>query len=316
MPTEITTYTNTYYPQAPADYTITPDLFGRWEAFLDASPKTVTTYSKAMRRFTAFLAQGGISQPTRDTVLEYRDYIRRDCKPTTVQSYMTAVRLFFQWTSQEGLYPNIAEHIKGAKLDRAHKKGYLTSKQAGRLLNSIDRSSLKGKRDYAMLALMLTTGLRTISVARANIEDIRTVGDNVVLFHQGKGHEERSEYVKLAEPVEEAVRDYLKSRGETDKAAPLFASIAHRNAGERMTTRSISRVAKDHLIDVVPDPDSISAHSLRHTAATLNLLNGGTIEETQQLLGHADINTTMIYVHALDRAKNQSENRISKAIFK
>ena len=82
-----------------------------------------------------------------------------------------------------------------------------------------------------------------------------------------------------------------------------------------MTTRSISRVAKESLIDIGLDSDRLTAHSFRHTAATLNLLNGGTVEETQQLLGHKNINTTLIYSHALERAKNNSEKRIAKAIF-
>ena len=82
-----------------------------------------------------------------------------------------------------------------------------------------------------------------------------------------------------------------------------------------MTTRSISRLVKDHLVDAGMDSDRLTAHSLRHTAATLNLLNGGSVEETQQLLDHRNINTTLIYSHALERAKNNSENRIAKAIF-
>ena len=82
-----------------------------------------------------------------------------------------------------------------------------------------------------------------------------------------------------------------------------------------MTTRSISRLAKESLIQVDLNSDRLTAHSFRHTAATLNLLNGGTVEETQQLLDHANINTTLIYSHALERASNNSENRIAMAIF-
>ena len=130
-----------------------------------------------------------------------------------------------------------------------------------------------------------------------------------------KGHEEKADYVKLAEPVEEAIRAYLKARGETDPKAALFCSIANRNSSERMTTRSISRVCKENLVAVGLESDRLTAHSLRHTAATLNLLNGATVEETQQLLGHSNINTTLIYSHALDRARNNSEKRIAKAIF-
>ena len=291
------------------------ELFSRWTSYIDASPKTVETYSKAIKQFLLYLSENGIRQPQREDIVAYRDFLKKDHKPTTVQSYLAAVKLFFQWTAQEGLYPDIAQRVKGAKLDTEHKKDYLTSKQTAKLLSAIDRSTLKGLRDYAMLSVMVTTGLREISIVRADIGDIKAAGDAVALYHKGKGREEKAEYVKLAEPVEEAVRAYLKARGEKDPKAPLFSSIANRNSGERMTTRSVSRVAKDRLVAVGLESDRLTGHSLRHTAATLNLLNGGTVEETQQLLGHRNINTTLIYSHALERAKNNSEERIARAIF-
>lgn len=294
---------------------ISEEVFNSWTSFIDASPRTVETYSKAIKQFFIYLQGKGIKQPQREDIVAYREYLSKDHKPTTVQSYLAAVKLFFQWTEQEKIYPNIAQRVKGAKLDTEHKKDYLTKKQVSKLLKSIDRSTLKGKRDYAMLALMVTTGLRTVSIINANVEDIRAAGDATALYYKGKGHQEKATYVKLAEPVEEAIRDYLKARGRADGKEPLFTSTAHRNNGGRMTTRSISRVAKESLIDIGLDSDRLTAHSFRHTAATLNLLNGGTVEETQQLLDHKNINTTLIYSHALERAKNNSEKRIAKAIF-
>lgn len=291
------------------------ELFSRWTSYIDASPKTIETYTKNIKRFFAYLAENGITQPQREDIVAYRDFLKLEHKPTTVQGYLAAVKLFFQWTAQEGLYPDVAQRVKGAKLDTEHKKDYLTTKQVVKMLGAIDRSTLKGLRDYAMLSLMVTTGLREVSIVRADIGDIRAYGDETALFYQGKGHEEKAEPVKLAEPVENAIRAYLKARGETNPKAPLFASIANRNGGERMTTRSISRVAKESMIAVGLESDRLTGHSLRHTAATLNLLNGGTVEETQQLLGHANINTTLIYSHALERAKNNSEKRIATAIF-
>ena len=290
-------------------------LFSRWASYIDASPKTIDTYKKAVKQFALYLQAEGITKPQREDIVAYRDSLKKDHKPTTVQSYLAAVKLFFQWTEREGLYPNVADRVKGAKLDTEHKKDYLTTKQVTKLLGAVDRTTLKGKRDYALLSVMVTTGLRTISIINANIEDIRAAGDATALFYRGKGHEEKATYVKLAEPVEEALRDYLKARGTAEGTEPLFSSVANRNNGGRMTTRSISRVVKESLIGVNLKSDRLTAHSLRHTAATLNLLNGGTVEETQQLLDHANINTTLIYSHALDRAKNNSEKRIAKAIF-
>ena len=295
--------------------TMSQDLLNSWLGFIDAMPKTIETYGKGLKQFFRYMKLEGIQNPTRQDILSYREYLKEDHKATTIQGYLASVKLFFKWTAQEGIYPNVADHIKGVKLDTDHKKDYLTSSQVSELLQSIDRDTLKGKRDYAILSLMVTTGLRTISVVRANVEDIRTIGGESALFYQGKGHEEKAEYVKLAPPVEKAIREYLQERGEIQKEAPLFASIANKNGGERLTTRSLSRIAKEHFISIGLNSERITAHSLRHTTATLNLLNGGSIEETQQLLGHKSINTTLIYAHALERAKNNSEARIASAIF-
>ena len=294
---------------------VNEELFSRWISYIDASPKTINTYAKAIKQFSLYLSKNNIKRPKKETVLAYRDYLKYNHKPTTVDNYLVAVRLFFKWTEEEGLYANIADRVKGVKLNVGHKKDYLTTRQVVKFLETINRSNHKGLRDYAMLSLMVTTGLRTISVIRANIEDIRTVGDSVVLYYQGKGHEEKVNYVKLAEPVEEAIRAYLNVRKEKNLKAPLFGSISNRNSGERMTTRSIRRIAKKCFMDIGLESNRITAHSLRHTAATLNLLNGATVEETQQLLGHSNINTTLIYSHALERAKNNSEQRIARAIF-
>lgn len=294
--------------------TFSSDLFNRWISFIDAEDKTIETYNRAVKQFLYYLADNNISQPTRLDILAYRDSLSNGHKPTTIQSYLMAVKQFFKWTNQEGLYPNIAENVKGAKLDKGFKKDYLTSKQVKKMLTTIDTNTLRGLRDYAILLLMVTTGLRTVEVQRANIEDLRTVIDFTALYIQGKGHKEKTQYVKVEEPVEEAIRAYLNTRGKAADNEPLFASVANRNNGGRMTTRSISRIAKENMIAADLNSSRLTAHSLRHTTATLNLLNGGTPEETMQLLRHANLNTTLIYSHALERTKNNSEARVTKAI--
>lgn len=295
---------------------VTADLFPRFVAFIDAKPKTVETYSKALRQLFAFFNANGISNPTREDIVAFREELKASGhKPTTIQNYITATRLFFSWMEQERIYPNVAAHIKGAKLDREHKKDYLTSRQVKAVLNDIDRSTVQGKRDYAMLVLMITGGLRTIEVSRADIGDLRTVGDNTVLFVQGKGRDEKTEYVKLDAQVEAVIREYLKARGEAKPEAPLFASTSNNSKGKRMTTRAISGIAKAHMVEAGYNSDKLTAHSLRHTAVTLSLLAGKPLEEVQQFARHANMATTMIYNHALDKAKNGCSEAIAKAIF-
>lgn len=302
--------------QLQAQQPITGDLMQRWINYIDAAPKTVQTYTRAIRQLMNYLQLNGISQPQREDILAFRDDLKASGhKPTTVQNYITATRLFFQWMETEHIYPDITKHLKGAKLDRSHKKDYLTSSQVKEILKGIDRSTPQGLRDYAMLTLMITGGLRTVEVSRANIEDLRTVGDSTALFLQGKGHEEKTEYVKISAPVERALRAYLRTRSDAPATAPLFASMSNNSKGQRMSTRSVSAVAKTHMQAAGYDSERLTAHSLRHTAVTLSLLAGKDIKEVQQFARHANIATTLIYDHSLDRAKNTCSAAITDAIF-
>ena len=158
-------------------------FFDSWVKYIDAKPSTAASYTRAIRQFRTYLQAHAINFPQREDVIQFREALKTaGRKPTTIQAYMQAVKLFFQWTEQEGLYSNIADHIKGAKLEQGHKRDYLTARQAGKLLDSIDREKIGGKRDYAILVTMLTSGLRTIEVVRANIGDLRTVADFLALY--------------------------------------------------------------------------------------------------------------------------------------
>ena len=92
----------------------------------------------------------------------------------------------------------------------------MTGQQVKTLINDIDRTTEQGQRDFAILSLMITTGLRTIEIIRADIGDLRAVANDTVLYIQGKGHDEKTDFVKVSEPVERAIRAYLKTRSIND----------------------------------------------------------------------------------------------------
>jgi len=283
--------------------------------YIDASPKTVKTYSKAIKPWFYFMASNEITNPTRDDIIRYKSDLQTTHRAATVSLYLTVVRLFFQWLEAEKLYPNVASRIKGAKHTCGHKRDYLTSVQLRKVLENIERTNEAGARDFAMFSLMASSGLRTIEVSRANVEDFRVLGDARVLYVQGKGREDKADFVEVAEPVDEAIRHYLRTYGTPEKGSPLFRSTGNRSRAGRLATESISRIVKTRLRSAGIDDDRLTAHSLRHSAATLNLLNGGSLEETQKLLRHSNISTTMIYSHALDNIANKSASRVAAAIF-
>lgn len=294
---------------------ITVEDIPRFLAYLDTTPKTIETYGKALKQMFSYFAIYGIRYPKREDIIAYRDELKASGKkPTTIQNYINACKVFFSWTELEGRYPNITTHLKGAKVDREHKKDYLTSRQVKEVLENIPRDTTQGIRDYAIFYLMVACGLRDIEVSRANIEDMRTVGENTALYVQGKGRQEKTEYVKVPAEVEKAIRHYLTTRGDVAETEPLFSSLSNNHQGGRLTTRAISGTIKNHLKRAGFNSSRLTAHSLRHTAVTLSLLQGKDLAEVQQFARHANLATTMIYNHSLDKAKNGCSEAIVQAI--
>lgn len=291
-------------------------LLQRFAAYIDARPQSVATYTKGLKHFFGYLASEGIREPRREDVQRYRDRLIATTAPTTARLYLVAVRLFFRWTDAEKLYPDIADRIKGPKMDRGHRKGYLTASQMKDISGGIDQTTANGKRDYAILLLMATAGLRCIEVVRANFEDLATVGGNTVLYVQGKGHDERTEWVIVAPQTEKAIRAYLATRKGVQGKQPLFASVSHHSAADgRLTTRSVSRICKGRFCAAGYDDHRLTAHSLRHTAATLAILGGASLLEVQEHLRHARPETTMVYINETRRNANTAAQRIASAIF-
>ena len=284
--------------------------------FLDVAPLTVKTYKAGISRFVDFIQCKGITRPQREDVLNFKHSLQScGCTPSTVAAYLSALRRFFDWTESEGIYPNITRGIKAPKQDKGHKRDFLPAEGLQAMMKGIDRSTVEGKRNYAMLALMSTCGLRTVEVVRADVADVSTIGGEPVLFVQGKGRCDKKEFVKLTPPVLAALRDYLATRGQVKGNAPLFASCSHRNKGGRLTTRTVSNVAKSAMKGAGYNSRRLTAHSLRHSAVTLALMSGQSLAEVQYFARHSSINTTMIYAHNVDRLKSGCEAALSRAVF-
>lgn len=295
------------------DYSVIIDRF--LEAH-DIKPKSKETYRRALRQFFAYLQDNGITKPTRETLIAYKAHlIDKKLSAYTVSAYIIATRKLFQWTESEHLYANIASQIKGQKKPKGFKKDALSVKQARKLLTDMETDTISGARDYALVNLLVRTGLRTIEAVRANVEDIRQQGEQAVLYIQGKGRDSKDDIVILTEETLEPIRAYISMRGQGVKdSSPLFISHSDRNYGERLTTRSISRIVKDRLQASGLDDRRLTAHSLRHTAVTFSLIGGASIQEAQTLARHSDINTTLIYAHNLERIAKAPELKIDALI--
>ena len=300
-------------PYAPVD----EEIIGKWMASLDLASGTKETYLSGFKAFCWFVRSTSLDfdELTRDDVKSFKEYLvdEKKLKPATVSGYLASVRSFYAYSEDNGI-ENIAHRVKGVTDSRSFKKEPLTPDQAQRLLASIDRSTEKGMRDFAILNLMLRTGLRDIEIVRANCKDIQTKAGVDVLYVQGKGRASKDSFVVLTPKALSPITTYLEKRGNVNELDPLFASVSSRNAGERLTVRSISRIAKSALRAIGIDDERYTAHSLRHTAITFSLLGGATERDAQQMARHANITTTMLYSHDIDRIKHAAEREIDNVL--
>ena len=269
----------------------------------DVKESSRTLYTRTLSQFFLWVEQErkSLQLLTRTDILEYKDSLLGSGRSNlTVGSYLVVVRKFFQWAESEKLYPNIAKDIKTPKRKQAFKKQHLTDTKSGELLQHFQDRSL---RDFAIVNLILRTGLRTIEVVRADIEDITFMGERRVLKVWGKGHDEKNDFVVLSDKAWLPIKNYLATRKGAKAGEPLFASNSRQNKGERLTTRTISQICKEGLRAVGLDGKEFTAHSLRHTTAVTILNHGGSLYDAQRVLRHTDPATTQIYVESIKNDK-------------
>jgi len=299
-----------------------PPLEELCQAFLqaqDVASSSKQTYERQLRQFVAWLDKTGrayrMGELSRLDILAYKQELLQEMAPATVTGYLTAVRKLYQWLEAERVFPNIARDVKGAKRPAGFRKDTLSKGQLRDMLDQIDRETLEGLRDYALINLMARTGLRDVEVSRAQMQDIRQEAGQAVLWIQGKGHQEKDQFVLLTDEAESPLRRYLQARaqrlGPPAPDAPLFCSFSDRNRGEALSTRSISRIAKTRMQAVGLDSEKVTAHSLRHTAISLSIQGGASLIQAQAMARHSDPKTTMIYFHNLERIQAGAEKCIS-----
>ncbi|MGB9666253.1 MAG: tyrosine-type recombinase/integrase [Candidatus Cryosericum sp.] len=302
----------------PSAGTLAANLDQLIESFLlaqDVGGTSKVVYRRALKRFKEFLrlreAAGGTGYLTKTDIVQYKSHLLAvGLSPRTGNLYLTAVRQFFKYLESNRVYPDVSAGLKGFKRSYGFNRDPLTLQQARDLLNSIDTSTIIGLRDFAMINLMLRTGLRTMEVVGSNVGDIRQTSNATLLYVRSKGKDAKDDFVVLTREAYEPITRYLAARHCTDPRAPLFVSHSNNNKDKRITTRTLRLEVKQKLLGIGLYSSRISAHSLRHTFATMALQNGATIEQVRDTLRHQNITTTQIYVHTTDRLEHAAEDTI------
>lgn len=302
-----------------------------------------TTYKKALRIFFRWLTDHGIHNPREEDLLNFRNDLypnvesQRQLEPTTVNTYLTALKSFFTWLEANHHYPNVAIRIKNIPVARTFRKDSFSIEEVQSLFEAIfllEEKELakyqnysekrqrhlqkmaieKAIRNYAIFSLTFSTGLRLIEISRADIGDLRKKDGRDILLIQGKGKSAKSDFVILNEQVIQPIYHYLEIREDCPSESALFAATSNRNRGGRMTTNAIYKIFHNIFQYCGFDSRSLSPHSARHTAAQLALKSGAPVDKVQEMLRHASIDTTRIYLKGLNRLIEPAEDHLQQTL--
>lgn len=182
---------------------------------------------------------------------------------------------------------------------------FLTEDECKILLNSIDISTLIGLRDKAILSLALTTALRKSEIINIRLNNIKTFGEYDVIEVTRKGG--KKDLVKLQIEVKKLILKYLEKTNRTfEYNGDRFLFIGHSSNGlngKKLNHNTINliilRACKNAGIK-----KKLKVHSTRHTAITLAIQSGATLEKVRDFAAHANIATTNRYLHSVDKLKN------------
>ncbi|NIA06045.1 MAG: tyrosine recombinase XerC [Actinobacteria bacterium] len=221
-------------------------------------------------------------------MLHNRNYSR-----ATTARKLATLRSFYKFLVRRGyLQSSPVAVIRTPKQEKRLPK-FLEAEQIEALFAAPDRTTLLGLRDWAMLEVMYSTGVRVSELVGLDVTDVDF--DEAILHIRGKGRRERLSPV--GQQALEAIRQYLTKRGQPKPGESVDQQALFVNkSGQRLSTRSVRRKLDKYLAQANLDP-SISPHTLRHTFATHMLNRGADLRSVQELLGHRSLSTTQVYTH-------------------
>ncbi len=293
-------------------------------AWLDAkskrsgSNKTATAYRDTMTDFRAALRNTGLDLDAdpRAVALTAQAWAGsskvagREVTAGTFNQRLAILSSFYSHARRQGL---IDSENSIARIDRRSSQAYQSATaldvgDVGKRLKAIDRTTLEGKRDYALLSVALMTGRRVMELANLRKSDLLIVDGYVTLiFRRTKGGKAASDL--LSKAVSTALLDYLLmfevSYMTGPTSGPVWVSVSHQNAGEPITGKAISNICQKRL-------GTAKVHALRHTFAHSMEKSGAAASEIQARLGHESLATTGRYLAALKRANNPYSDELAK----
>lgn len=262
---------------------------------VNSSPNTILSYQKDLESFFIFVQDNkkDYLNLTREDVLDYLKYLdQKKLKNSTISRHISALRSFYNYLVNEGkIEKNIFKVIRNPKLEKKI-PNYLSYEDMRLILSSLNTDTNEGIMQRCLIELFYATGCRVSEIANIKLDDI--ISSEKKIRIKGKGNKERIVY--YGDYANEYLNLYLK------KVRPLYvkknspSNLFLNKNGSCYDIYALEVIVKNIVKDLSLK-SHVTPHTFRHTFATHLLNNGADIKSVQELLGHANLNTTGIYTH-------------------
>ena len=270
-----------------------------------ASQNTICSYLRDVTQFSAYLREHQsctLRQAGGEMIQDYMSW-GRGKSAASVTRFLASVKSFYNFLLSAGAVK--ANPAKSISADRAERKypEILTSKEVELFLEQPRCVDAKGYRDHAMLELLYATGIRVSELIGLNVTDVNLTAGFIRCSSRGK-----ERIIPLYHGAVKALQDYIRDirpriiANETETA--LFVNMN----GERMSRQGFWKIIK-HYQETAGIEKDITPHTLRHSFAAHLLENGADLRAIQEMLGHADISSTQIYTHVIQKQLKDIYNK-------
>ncbi len=287
----------------------------------DATRDTIAAYRREIGMYLAWCEKNGVDAlfATRDSIEMFRESLKnRGLVATTRQSKLSIVRRFYDAAIRHGFIDkNPASGVRGGKNLTAPEDKIKALALGGlaKLVAAIPGDTLAGARDRAIVGLMALHGLRRIEVHRLNHDSLKNDDESAPFLEvEGKGSKNRRVYLRADTLATLEAYSHAKFSAKMPLDGAIFVAHGNNGRGNRLSRQALNEIVDKHLGASDLKKAGVSCHALRHTFGTLSVAGGAKIEHLRDAMGHAKIDTTSIYVRAVEKAKNNPANFIDVEI--
>lgn len=278
-----------------------------------SNKNTRRAYSRALEKFLTWYGSAGRGELSRAVVREYRAWLEGSgSAASSVNQELSALRRMFRAAAVAGFVDREkaedAAQVENARALGVRSGNWLTAEQARALLLAPEENTLKGKRDRALLAVLVGCGLRREELVLLNVEDVQLREERWVIPDLvGKG--KRVRLVPVPTWVKERLDEWT-TKGEI-REKRIFRAIKKSGSvsGSSLSTTAVWKIVLHYARHTAGIRD-LTPHDLRRTCAKLCRRAGGDLEQIQFLLGHSSIQTTERYLGGKQEIRNAVNDRL------